>query len=154
MIKVCFVCLGNICRSPMAEFIMKDIVKKNNLGEKIFIVSRATSSEERGNGIYHLAKEKLKEKGIIFDNDKVSTCLEKDDLCKYDYIIGMETKNIINIEKILETKDEKIKRILDYSNNPRDIADPWYTNNFEKTYNDIYEGCQFFLDFLMKKNIV
>ena len=154
MIKICFVCLGNICRSPMAEFIMKDLIKKNNLENKIFIESRATSYEEIGNGIYPPAKRKLTEENILYDDNKVSIRLEKDDLQKYDYIIGMETRNIINIEKILETNDKKIKRLLDYSNNPRDIADPWYTGNFDKTYDDILEGCNFLIDFLIKNNIV
>ena len=154
MIKICFVCLGNICRSPMAEFIMKDLIKKNNLENKIFIESRATSYEEIGNGIYPPAKKKLTEENILYDDNKVSIRLEKDDLQKYDYIIGMETRNIINIEKILETNDKKIKRLLDYSNNPRDIADPWYTGNFDKTYDDILEGCNFLIDFLTKNNIV
>ena len=154
MIKICFVCLGNICRSPMAEFIMKDLIKKNNLENKIFIESRATSYEEIGNGIYPPAKRKLTEENILYDDNKVSIRLEKDDLQKYDYILGMETRNIINIEKILETNDKKIKRLLDYSNNPRDIADPWYTGNFDKTYDDILEGCNFLIDFLTKNNIV
>ena len=154
MIKICFVCLGNICRSPMAEFIMKDLIKKNNLENKIFIESRATSYEEIGNGIYPPAKRKQTEENILYDDNKVSIRLEKDDLQKYDYIIGMETRNINNIEKILETNDKKIKRLLDYSNNPRDIADPWYTGNFDKTYDDILEGCNFLIDFLIKNNIV
>lgn len=154
MIKICFVCLGNICRSPMAEFIMKDLIKKNNLENKIFIESRATSYEEIGNGIYPPAKKKLTEENIYYDSNKVSIRLEKEDLNKYDYIIGMETRNIINIEKILETSNKKIKRLLDYSNNPRDIADPWYTGNFDKTYDDILEGCNFLIDFLTKNNIV
>lgn len=155
MIKICFVCLGNICRSPMAEFIMKDLVKKKNLSEKIFIESKATSYEESGNAIYPLAKAKLKEKNIVFNNQKTSIRLEKEDLEKYDYIIGMEETNIRNIKRILNVENSnKIKRLLDYSNNPRDISDPWYSNNFEESYNDIYEGCCFFLDFLIKNNIV
>lgn len=154
MIRICFVCLGNICRSPMAEFIMKDLINKNNLSNKFIITSRATSYEEIGNGIYPKAKDKLNEKNISFDNTKTSIRLEKEDLDRYDYIIGMEERNIINIEIILGKKDKKIIRLLDYSNNPRDIADPWYTNNFEQTYNDILEGCNFFLDFLIKNNIV
>ena len=154
MIRICFVCLGNICRSPMAEFIMKDLINKNNLSNKFIITSRATSYEEIGNGIYPKAKDKLNEKNISFDNTKTSIRLEKEDLDRYDYIIGMEERNIINIEIILGKKDKKIIRLLDYSNNPRDIAAPWYTNNFEQTYNDILEGCNFFLDFLIKNNIV
>jgi protein-tyrosine phosphatase len=154
MIRICFVCLGNICRSPMAEFIMKDLINKNNLSNKFIITSRATSYEEIGNGIYPKAKDKLNEKNVSFDNTKTSIRLEKEDLDRYDYIIGMEESNIINIERILGKKDKKIIRLLDYSNNPRNIADPWYTNNFEQTYNDILEGCNFFLDFLIKNNIV
>ena len=102
MIKICFVCLGNICRSPMAEFIMKDLINKNNLSNKFIITSRATSYEEIGNGIYPKAKDKLNEKNISFDNTKTSIRLEKEDLDKYDYIIGMEERNIINIENNTE----------------------------------------------------
>ena len=155
MIKICFVCLGNICRSPMAEFIMKDLINKNNLNNKISVVSRATSYEEIGNNIYPPAREKLKEYNIYYDPNKTSICLEKEDLDKYDLIIGMEERNITNIKRIFNIdNNSKIKRLLDYSNNPRDISDPWYTNNFEKTYNDILEGCSFLLDFLIKNNIV
>jgi len=155
VIKVCFVCLGNICRSPMAEFIMKDLIIKNNLINSFYITSRATSYEEIGNGIYPQAKQKLKEKNIYFDNNKKAIKLEKDDYEKYDYIIGMSDSNIRDIEKILNKKDiKKIKRLLDFSSNHRDIADPWYTNDFEKAYNDILEGCTFFLDFCNENNIL
>lgn len=149
MIKVCFVCLGNICRSPMAEFIMKDLIVKNNLVNSIYVTSRATSYEETGNGIYPPAKEKLKEKNIFFDDSKTAMRLEKDDLDRFDYIIGMESRNIINIQNILKINDNtKVKRLLDYSHHPRDISDPWYTNDFDKAYDDIYEGCSAFLAFL------
>jgi len=155
MLKICFVCLGNICRSPMAEFIMKDLIVKKNLINSIYVTSRATSFEEIGNGIYPLAKETLKEKNIFFDNQKKATRIEKDDYEKYDYIIGMEEKNIESIERIFNKHDsDKIKRLLDFTKNPRDIADPWYSRNFDKTYDDILEGCTFFLDFLIENNIV
>lgn len=155
MIKICFVCLGNICRSPMAEFIMKDLIAKNNLLNSIYITSKATSYEEIGNSIYPPAKEKLKEHNIYFDNGKKASRLEKEDLEKYDYIIGMEERNIINIERILGTKDnQKIVRLLDYSPNPRDITDPWYTGDFDKAYDDILEGCTFLLAFLQENNLV
>lgn len=154
MIKICFVCLGNICRSPMAEFIMKDLINKNNLNNKLMVVSRATSYEESGNSIYPPAREKLKENNIYYDPNKVSIRLEKDDLKKYDFIIAMEDRNITNIKRIFNEDSPKIKRLLDYSNNPRDISDPWYSNNFDKAYNDILEGCTFLLDFLVKNNIV
>lgn len=155
MIKICFVCLGNICRSPMAEFIMKDLIVKNNLINSFYVTSKATSYEEIGNGIYPPAKEKLREKNIFYDNSKKACRLEKDDLEKYDYIIGMEERNTRDIKKILNAYDDtKIKKLLDYSNNPRDISDPWYTNDFDKAYNDILEGCTFLLDFFIKNNIV
>ena len=133
--KICFVCLGNICRSPMAEFIMKDLLKKNNIND-VFVDSKATSYEEEGNDMYYLAKEKLDEKGIIYSRRKAKR-LEKEDYDKYDLIIGMDDNNIRNIKNILrDDKDSKIIKLLD-----RDISDPWYTRDFEKAYNDIYEGC-------------
>ena len=151
MIKVMFVCLGNICRSPMAEFIFKDMVKKQGLDKGFYIKSSATSYEEIGNDIHYGAKDKLIQKGIPFEKRK-ATLLKLDDYKKYDYIIGMEESNIRNIKRIVgEDTENKIYRLLDFSNNPRDIADPWYTGNFEVTYNDIVEGCIGFLRFLKDK---
>ena len=133
--KICFVCLGNICRSPMAEFIMKDLLKKNNIND-IHVDSKATSYEEEGNDMYYLAKDKLDEKGISYSKRQAKR-LEKEDYGRYDLIIGMDDNNIRNIKNILrEDKDNKIIKLLD-----RDISDPWYTRDFEKAYNDIYEGC-------------
>ena len=151
MIKVMFVCLGNICRSPMAEFVFKDMVKKQGLEKEFFIKSSATSSEEIGNDIHFGTKDKLIQKGIPFEKRK-ATKLKAEDYKKYDYIIGMEESNIKNIRNIVcEDKENKIYRLLDFSNNPRDIADPWYTGNFEATYNDIAEGCKNFLLYLNTK---
>lgn len=151
MVKVLFVCLGNICRSPMAEFIFKDIVNKNGLGNKFLIKSAATSYEESGNDTYYLAKEKLKEKNIPMTRRKAIRITPKD-YKNYDYIIGMEESNIRNIVRIVGADiDNKISKLLDYSDNPRDIADPWYTGNFEIAYNDILEGCNAFLDYLINK---
>ena len=150
MIKVMFVCLGNICRSPMAEFVFKDMVKKQGLEKEFFIKSSATSSEEIGNDIHFGTKDKLIQKGIPFERRK-ATKLKVEDK-KYDYIIGMEESNIKNIRNIVgEDKENKIYRLLDFSNNPRNIADPWYTGNFEATYNDIAEGCTNFLLYLNTK---
>ena len=152
MIKVMFVCLGNICRSPMAEFVLKDMVKKQGLEKEFYIKSSATSSEEIGNDIHYGTRDKLIQKGISFEKRK-ATRLKPEDYKKYDYIIGMEDSNIRNIQRIVGgDNDNKVYRLLDFSNNPRDIADPWYTGNFEITYNDIVEGCNGFLNYLKNKN--
>ena len=151
MIKVLFVCLGNICRSPMAEFVMKDLVKKQGLETEFQIESAATSSEEIGNGIHYGPRAKLKEKQILY-GDKKAQKLVKEDYEKFDYILGMETSNIRNIYRIIgEDNENKVYRLLDFSKNPRDIADPWYTRNFDVTFDDVLEGCQAFLEFVKKE---
>ena len=150
MIKVMFVCLGNICRSPMAEFVLKDMVSRKGLSNEFYIKSSATSYEEIGNDIYCGARDKLIQKNIPFTKRK-ATRLTPEDYNKYDFIIGMEEANIRDIKRIVgEDKENKIYKLLDFSNNPRDIADPWYTGNFEVTYNDIVEGCHAFLENLDK----
>ena len=148
MKKILFVCLGNICRSPMAEFIFKDLVKKQGLEKKYTASSAGTSNEEVGNDMHYGAKDKLDEKGVLYSKHKARQ-LRREDYNKYDYIIGMESYNIRNILRIVgEDKENKVHRLLDFTNNPRDIADPWYTGNFEATYNDIVEGCKGFLEYL------
>ena len=154
MIKVMFVCLGNICRSPMAEFVLKDMVKKQGLEKEFYIKSSATSSEEIGNDIHYGTRDKLIQKEIPFTKRK-AVKLRAEDYNKYDYNIGMEKSNVINIKRIVgEDVDGKIYRLLDFSDTPRDIADPWYTGNFEITFNDIVEGCNGFLKCLKDKNII
>ena len=154
MIKVLFVCLGNICRSPMAEYVFKDMVKKKGLDNQFYISSTATSYEEIGNDMHYGTKDKLDEMGIPYTKHKARR-IEKQDYQKYDYILGMEDTNIRNILRIIgNDKENKIYKLLDFSKNPRDIADPWYTGNFTVTYNDIMEGCTGFLDYLEKKNII
>ena len=146
MIKICFVCLGIICRSPMAEYIMKKKLKDLNLENEYHIVSRATSYEEQGNDIYPPAKRKLTEENIPFSNH-TATRLEKDDYNKYDYFICMEQRNITNTLRIFESDpNNKIFTLLD-----KDIADPWYTGNFDDTYNDLDYGLDNFIQELEKK---
>ncbi|MCI8641093.1 MAG: low molecular weight phosphotyrosine protein phosphatase [Clostridia bacterium] len=150
MINVLFVCYGNICRSPMGEFILKDLVKKNKIEDKFKIESAGTSDEEEGNSIYYLAKQKLQEHNISC-NGKIAKRLNKKDYEKYDYILAMEQSNIIDINRIF-CKDlkGKVYRLLDFTKNPRDIEDPWYSRNFDKTYNEILEGCTAFIEYISK----
>ena len=148
MIKVMFVCLGNICRSPMAEFVFKDMINKKGLSNQFMIKSSATSYEEIGNDIHYGTREKLIKENIPFTRRQARR-ITPDDYKEFDYIIGMEESNIRNIKRIVgEDTDNKISKLLDYSDNPRDIADPWYTGNFEVTYNDIIEGCKGFIKYL------
>jgi len=145
MIKVLFVCLGNVCRSPMAEYVFKDMVKKEGKEELFYIDSAATSTEEIGNSVHIGTRTKLKQMTIEC-GPHVARRITKKDYEKFDYIIAMEDRNILNIKRIVgEDKENKIFRLLDFSDNPRDIADPWYTGNFDKTYDDIIEGLIGFL---------
>ena len=154
MIKVLFVCLGNICRSPMAEYLLKDIVKKEGIEEKFYIDSAATSTEEIGNAMHDGTKNKLKQMKIEYGNH-IARKMTKQDYEKFDYIIGMEETNIINIKRIVgEDKENKIFKLLDFSNNPRNIADPWYTGNFDKTYEDILEGLEGFMKYLKERHSI
>lgn len=147
MIKIMFVCLGNICRSPMAEFIFKNIVKQEHLSDKFYITSSATSSEEIGNGVHFGTIKKLNEMNVPVEN-RFAIKLVKEDYKKYDFIIGMEDYNIKNILRIVgNDTDNKVYKLLDFSKESRDIADPWYTGNFDKTYEDILEGCKCLLEY-------
>lgn len=153
MIKVMFICHGNICRSPMAEFVFKDMVTKKGLEDMFYIASSATSTEEIGNPVHHGTRKKLKEYGIE-TTGKRAVQLKKEDYNQYDYLIGMEQRNITNIIRIIN-KDEnnKVKRLLDFTSNPRDIDDPWYTGNFTKTYEDVYEGCLSLLNYIVNTSL-
>jgi len=142
VIKVLFICLGNICRSPMAEYVFKDIVKKENNNYTYIVDSRATSSSEVGNGMHRGTLNKLIENKIEYDKH-IAKKLKKEDYDNYDYIIGMDKNNILDIYKIFNIKtSNKISRLLDFTNESRDISDPWYTGDFDTTYNDILTGCK------------
>lgn len=148
MIKVLFVCLGNICRSPMAEFVLKDMVGKRNQQADFYIESAATSSEEIGNDIHRGTKRKLTEEGIAF-TPREARKITLADYERFDYLIGMDESNIRNMQRIFGgDREKKIYKLLDFTSKPRDIADPWYTGNFDETYEDVVEGCCGFLEFL------
>ena len=135
MHKICFVCLGNICRSPMAEYMMKDIVHRKGIDKDYYIVSRGTSYEEDGNDLYPPVKELLDEKNILYSKHR-ATRLEKEDYNLYDVFYCMEESNRNRAIQILGGDPyHKVKLLLD-----RDIADPWYTRDFQKAYDDILEG--------------
>ena len=133
MIRICFVCLGNICRSPMAEFVMKDKVNKLGISDKFIIDSRATSYEEAGNDIHYGTKEILDLNNIPYSKRR-ATRVESSDIDKFDYFICMDSSNVRNLSYILGDSS-KISMLLD-----RDVADPWYTGNFKVTYDDINKG--------------
>ena len=142
MIKILFVCHGNICRSPMAEFIMKDLVQKAGVSEQFEIASAATSTEEIGNSVHRGTRDKLRRVGISTDG-KTAVQLKKSDYLKYDYLIGMDTWNIRNMQRMLGGDPEgKIYKLLTFANSERDVADPWYTGDFETTYQDVMAGCK------------
>jgi protein-tyrosine phosphatase len=151
MKKIMFVCHGNICRSPMAEFLMKDLVKKNNCEDDFLICSSATSSEELGNPVHYGTKAVLDRLGISCKG-KYAVKLTASDYNKYDYFIGMDEYNRRNMLRIFGSDPQnKISCLLDYTDNPREVADPWYTGNFNLTFNDITEGLNAFYDFIKSK---
>ncbi len=146
MIKILFVCHGNICRSPMAEFLFKDMVSKAGLASHFTISSAATSTEEIWNGVgnpvYPPARAKLAAHGISCAGKRARQ-MTRQDYTEYDYLIGMDTWNIRNMTRIAGGDPQhKIFRLLDLTLHPRDIADPWYTGDFDETYDDLIEGCE------------
>ena len=141
MIKILFVCHGNICRSPMAEFVMKDLVNKKGMADQFEIASAATSTEEIGNPVYPPAKRKLKEHGISCEG-KTARQMTKADYAYYDYIIAMDRFNIRNMKRFAgNDPDNKVSLLMDFTSRPGDVADPWYTGDFDTTWEDVYEGC-------------
>ncbi|MDD6756891.1 MAG: low molecular weight phosphotyrosine protein phosphatase [bacterium] len=151
MIKVCFVCLGNICRSPMAEFVFKDMIEKENLNSQICVESRGTSDEELGNSIHSGTIFELNKHHIPYTPRKAIQ-LVKDDYHNFDYFISADSLNCRLMRNLFVHDNEfKIHRILDFTSLKKDIADPWYTGNFSLTYQEIELGCRAFLDYLKKK---
>ena len=150
MISVLFVCHGNICRSPMAEFVMKELVRREGLQAQIQVASAATSTEEIGNPVYPPAREKLRQHGIGCQG-KRAVQLRRADYDRYDYLIGMDRWNLRNMLRIVGRDPEgKLRPLLP----DREVADPWYTGDFDATWNDVLEGCQALLDELRRSGRV
>lgn len=146
MKRILFVCHGNICRSPMAEFVMKDIVEKAGLQDEFHIESAATSTEEIGNEVYPPARRKLAEHGISCKG-KTARQMQRADYDRYDLLIGMDEWNIRNMNLICDgDPNGKIHKLLDYTARKGDVADPWYTGDFDATWRDVTEGCRCLLD--------
>lgn len=150
MTKILFVCHGNICRSPMAEFVMKKIVKDAGLENDFVIESAATSSEEIGNDVHYGTKEKLTQMNVPFSKRRARKITPAD----YDYfdlLIGMDVQNLYYMENAWnKDPNDKVKLLLTYAGKDRDIADPWYTHNFDDTYEDIVEGCTALFNSIVK----
>jgi len=147
MKRILFVCHGNICRSPMAEFVMKDLVAKHGMEDQFYIESAATSTEEIDNEVYPPAKRKLAEHGITCKG-KTARQMRKNDYERFDLLIGMDEWNIRNMNRICGGDPEgKIHKLMDYTHRKGDVADPWYTGDFDATWRDVTEGCQCLLEF-------
>jgi len=146
MTKILFVCHGNICRSPMAEYVMKDMVKKAGRAEEFQIASAATSTEELGNPVYPPARRKLAEHGIGCAGHAARQ-LRSSDYEEYDLLIGMDGANLRNMRRICGGDPEgKIRLLLDFTSRPGEVSDPWYTGDFDATWRDVEEGCRGLLE--------
>jgi protein-tyrosine phosphatase len=146
MTRIMFVCHGNICRSPMAEFIFKKMIRERGLEDRFAVASSATSTEEIwggvGNPVYPPAKEELARHGISCDG-KRAVQLRRDDYDQYDLLVGMDSANIRNMHRMLGGDPAgKIRKLMDYTSRGGDVADPWYSERFDIAYRDIYEGCE------------
>ena len=151
MISVVFVCLGNICRSPMAELIFKKMVKERGLELSFEITSRGTSDEEEGNGIYPPAAKTLRAHGV--EGAHISTQLSKREVINADYVLAMDSGNLFDVLRLTGGAcSDKVFKLCSFTSRPRDVADPWYTRDFESAYADIYEGCEGFLNYLLREH--
>ena len=142
MIKILFVCHGNICRSPMAEFVMKDLVRKAGREEQFIIASKAARRDELGHDTHYGTKAKLRQMGVPFEKRK-ATLLSKSDYDTYDYLIAMDRENVSDMFRLFGgDPGKKIHMLLEFAGLKREVADPWYTGNFDETYEDVLIGCQ------------
>lgn len=153
LIQLLFVCHGNICRSPMAEFVFRHLVKEKGLSGEIVSASAATSAEELGNPVHHGTRRKLAQVGISAEG-KVAVRLRRADYDAYDYIVGMDRWNMQNMRRLFgEDSEKKLHLLLDYAGRfGEEIADPWYSGDFDLTYKEVLAGCQGLLDYIVREH--
>lgn len=155
MTKILFICHGNICRSPMAEMVFKNMIREQHLQSSFYVNSAATSREAIGDGVHYGTRRKLAQMGIPC-SDHRAVQVTRADYDKYDYLIVMDNRNVTNLMRILGgDPEQKVHMLLDYAGREGEsIADPWYTGNFDITYEDIVEGCEGFLSFLREEGLI
>ena len=152
MTRILFICHGNICRSPMAEFILRDMLERTGREGEIAVSSAAVSREELGNPVYPPAKAELERHGLSCGG-KRAVQLQKSDYDKYDLFIGMDSANIRNMLRVFGGDPAgKVHKLMDYTTRGGDVADPWYSERFDVAYRDIYEGCTALLDAILKQD--
>ena len=152
MTRILFVCLGNICRSPMAEYVMRDLVRQAGLEDQVQVASAATSREELGNPVYPPARRKLAEHGIACEGHAARQ-MTAADYDRFDLLIGMDQNNLRNMNRICGGDPQhKLRMLMDYTDRPGDVADPWYTGDFERTWQDVLAGCQGLLEQLESRD--
>lgn len=153
MIKILFICHGNICRSPLAEFVMKDFLNKRGAGDSVYVESAATSREEIGNDIHRGTRRILEREGIPYTSRKARQ-VTKTDYENFDYLIIMDEENRRGLRRIIPCDPEcKIFKLMEYAGESRDVADPWYTGNFDVTYDDIKRGIEGFWEKELKGKV-
>ena len=151
MIRVLFICHGNICRSPMAEFVFRDLAARRGVAGRFSADSAATSDEEIGNPVHPGTVRALRARGVPMTPHRAAQ-MTRADYARYDLLLGMEESNVRRMLRITGgDPDGKVRRLLDFSAHPRDIDDPWYTGDFDATYRDIREGCEALLDALLRE---
>ena len=152
MIKIMFVCHGNICRSPMAELVLRNMLREKGMEDKALVCSRATSTEELGNPVYPPARAELAKHGISSDG-KYSIQLKASDYNEQDLLIGMDSANIRNMHRMLGgDPDSKIIKFMTFAGEDRDVADPWFTGNFDVTYRDVVSGCSKIIEYIKENS--